>query len=228
MDYSIIDKIKAVRLQINNICNMSTEHPLCPSSRYLYVRQSMPGQLVAKIVNQLLCLGYAEEFGFHTYNDPLCDCRLLSFIELIRDECDNRIFIYTNGEYLTDALVEELKSLRVNILVTTYTGYSMAIAERHGLGRCMPGFDDRLSIYGREESGCKEPCGAPYSQLIVDVDGNVNLCCFDWASSVKFGNLNTELLHDVLTLDTMTATAGELSRGIRTRHDICRRCRTHR
>jgi len=229
MDRETVAKIKSVRIQISNLCNMSEQHVKCPAH---YVDddkcRSMPSRTVSKILQDLADIGFTGNVGFHTYNDPLVDPRLFSFIDWSRVTLPKSdVVIYTNGEYLTDIIVAELIEKRVRIIVSTYTQHTADLCRRFGLETCSEGFDDRLNGYARAQSEYRHPCYAPLSQLIIDVDGNVNLCCFDWASSVCFGDVNKSTIKEILAHSQMTMTYDRLKVGIRD-FDICNRCATSR
>ena len=227
MDREIVDKIKSVRIQISNLCNMSDMHVKCPA-HYVDTRKSMPSRTVSKILQGLADIGFTGNVGFHTYNDPLIDPRLFSFIDWSRVVLPKSdVVVYTNGEYLTDTIVAELIEKRVRIIVSTYTEHSKSLCHRFGLETCAECFDDRLNGYTRELTDYRGPCNAPYSQLMIDVDGIVNLCCFDWASSVCFGDVNKSTITEILTQSGMEAAYHNLRNGIRD-FDICRRCTTSR
>jgi hypothetical protein len=66
--------------------------------------------------------GYAGRFAFHNYNEPMADPRLLERIaDARRAMPDAKLRIYTNGDYLNPARVQELKRAGVDhVNVTLY------------------------------------------------------------------------------------------------------------
>jgi hypothetical protein len=77
----------------------------------------MPWELLRKIVGDLVAVGFKGKLGLTNYNEPLLNPRLMAEIEYLRDalpQCSIRL--YTNGDFLTRALVDDLAKNNVAFL----------------------------------------------------------------------------------------------------------------
>lgn len=73
-------------------------------------------------------------------------------------------------------------------------------------------------------SKIKLNCGLPSTDLTIDWEGNVVLCCNDYFSSVKFGNAGNESLVEIWNKDNFKKLRKDLKRGILTL-EICKKCK---
>ncbi len=73
-------------------------------------------------------------------------------------------------------------------------------------------------------SKAKSECSLPSSDLTVDWRGNVILCCNDYFSSVKFGNVENESLVEIWNKDNFKKMRRDLKRGI-LNLEICKKCK---
>lgn len=234
---------RSVAFELSNLCNLAWAHHLCPlnaqavSPFAVRAPTILPADIVEDSITILAAHGWKGIVEFHQYNEPLMDPRLFVFVERARRILpDNPIEIVTNGYYLSVQLVYELKAQGVTKLHVSLYGSDeerKARAEwiESAIAPVLPTalgwhrLDDRLGIYERPETGCRQPCGAPVRNIVVTCQGHVSLCCFDWKRTVTFGDLRHVLLDEILASREVRETTQRLSTGARP-FDVCRRCNT--
>ena len=219
-------KMESVRIQISNYCPLAYKHTLCPTNTFHEVKH-LELSLIREILVILKDLGFHGDVGFHIYNEPLVDPRLFSILYFTRDILGNvPVILMTNGENISEVLLKELQtSGDTRIYVTNYRQHPLRTEfVSSNLVTVQNGeLDDRLQIYDKPEINLKKPCLAPYRQLTIDCEGNVILCCYDWQSRHKFGNVRDISLAGILLNHDMMKIGSQLSRGNR-ELDICKRC----
>lgn len=213
-----------ISFELSNRCNYAPFHKRCPlnTAKETIILSS---KIVRKVFDSLG--GWAGIVAFHTYNEPLIDPRLFTFIEMARG---NYIYILTNGYYLNQSLAQELEEAGAKAIETTaYSESEMLrlskikiaipyIARRSTLDR-------RLEMYDKKPVKCNKPCAAPLNEIIVGCDGCVRLCCYDWKGMHNFGNLYHSELEDVIK--EMKPVFDRLIRGERHLY-LCQRCDKNR
>lgn len=72
----------------------------------------------------------------------------------------------------------------------------------------------------------KKPiCELPSSILLIDYQGNVILCCNDYFSKIKFGNIKNESILNIWNKKEFKKIRNELKKG-NFRLDMCKKCKT--
>jgi 2-deoxy-scyllo-inosamine dehydrogenase (SAM-dependent) len=220
--------IQRVAFELSNLCNYSNMHKKCPVSMY-QGKCILDSKVFYKVVDELADLQYEHEIAFHRYNEPLIDPRLFTFIAYVNNKLPKaRIFILTNGYYLTQEILNEFEKYDIGeIMVSSYS------KDEHkrlsDLRTFIPytvvfrTLDDRGDIYTREEINCKNPCYATIRDITIDCNANLSICCLDWRSMFTFGNLKDSCLKDILNGENFRKVHMELGRGIRNL-EICKRC----
>lgn len=217
-----------VCFELANICNFSTVHKKCPLSLL-----QKPVILSMKVVFNALATmkkyKYKGEICFHTYSEPLIDPRLFVFIERSLLACpEATIFLWTNGWYLTQTLLDELIEYGVKMIrVSCYSNkeykriseFKTAIDFKFELQK----FLDYIEIYDSKEVNCDRPCFAPLGEIIITNEGLFSLCCRDWRRDYVFGNLYRKSFEDVLKNPEIRNAYNKLRIGNRFL-PICKRC----
>lgn len=67
-------------------------------------------------------------------------------------------------------------------------------------------------------------CTKPYTELSINSDGNVSLCCEDWSRKTIVGNANDDKLIDIWTSEIMEAYRYILSEKRRDLIPVCEKC----
>lgn len=227
-DGPLIKQVKRVTFGLSNICCYSMFHKKCPLYRQKD-KTVLPSKIVYKTIDELAEIDYEGIFVFHFYNEPLIDPRLFSFINYAKTHCpSSKIFILSNGFYLTQQMADELAQLGVWILAVS--SYSKAEHMRLvGLDVKVPYYvyyqvlDDRGDMYDKALLNLDKPCFAPVGDITIAPTGEMVLCCLDWKYRHKFGNLNYESLSSVLNNPETRRVYLNLIQGRRNLH-LCQRC----
>jgi 2-polyprenyl-3-methyl-5-hydroxy-6-metoxy-1,4-benzoquinol methylase len=222
-----------VYLELSNLCNYADSHKACPVNKLQEGRTILPCRIVADVLETLGRHYFSGRIGFHTYNEPLMDPRLLDFVKKARSLCpESEIYICTNGYYLNQDLAVELVQAGVSSFhVSVYSEpeedrlKKIKVLVDYSVRRMR--LDERLNLYNLEASGCNKPCYCPLYQIIVTAGGRISLCCLDWQRRHCFGNLNEQSFEEAMKNEQMWLTYERLSRGERFL-DLCKRCRTAR
>lgn len=222
----MIKLVRSVRIQLSNICNMA--HKECPISTYTE-NVHLPIKYVRSVIDNLETLGYSGDIGFHIYNEPTIDPRLFYIMKYANEKLpESKVVLWTNGKAVTEGLVEDFSEIKnLKYYLSCYAGVDAEPLLSEDSEKTSGELDDRLGWYDRPERSTSRICRAPYSQVTIDYNGNVIICCMDWKSSVVFGNIKNSSLGEILESEYMKKTAGELSSGNRT-HELCKRCGTGR
>ena len=234
-----------VSFELSNLCSYAWYHKKCPLSlQYSSPFLLKDGQKVlsARIVRRVLrALGkykYGGEINFHGYSEPLEDPRHISFVKYAREQCPKAfIYDYTNGRFFNKTVADELAEAGSNCLIVGLYGSpeEMEIQEARILEVESPlqikikrmFLDDRLECYTRGEVNSEKPCDAPLGDVSITKDGEVRLCCYDWASKFTFGSLYEQTLPEILLSKEAQTTFKRLQRGQRFL-DVCKRCQVTR
>jgi len=228
------DYINSIRFELSRKCPNSTLHKdICPN----YLGKSdeiLSSEIVFKVVNELRQSDNKHaEIGFHNYNEPTIDPRLVWFVTMIRLGIENPIAIWSNGYYLDYEIIMDLISQganRFNITAYNEEDYNKFSELKKKIpfpadimfNVVKANFDARLGVYEQEIINLNKPCFAPLCQLLINYKGEVSLCSYDWKYTVIFGNLYKENLADIFP--RMKEAFDNLKTGKRI-YDICQRCK---
>jgi len=243
--YGVWDFFDSIALETTTYCNLRCK--FCPNNKYTRSLKEneklMPTRLFEKIIDELSEINYQGQILFHFYGEPLTDKRLPELVNYANKKLPKaNIQLNTNGFLLSIPLYKELISKGVKIFFITQYSKKMPtkIKELFNYLKQYPksknkiiyrilGGDLPLSNRGGEVSVEKtidfdRPiCIHPRNAVNVDFDGNVILCCNDYHSSIKFGNLQKENLLDVWNKPNYKKLRQELRNKI-FKLPLCRRC----
>jgi len=244
--YGVSDMFDTVEVEISTACNRRCSY--CPNSKYdrnlPENMKKMDIDLFKKIVDELTRLGLQGRFHYHFYNEPLLDSRLVSLIEYVRGNAPKlSSVIVSNGEYLTVDMYKDLARAGVKeFFITEHsqkgTDNSSAIKEyrkdngESGAKFCSMKMDtkDLLNRGGlleieKARRRAKTDCLRPSEVLQIDHEGNVILCCNDYFSTVKFGNIENEKIIDIWKKPAYKKIREDIKNNIFSLK-ICKRCMT--
>jgi 2-deoxy-scyllo-inosamine dehydrogenase (SAM-dependent) len=150
-----------------------------------------------------------------------------------------KIWIYTNGDFLTPSLYQELVDAGVNRFVITQHGKEMSPAMRELFSYLQRNGRQADILYMKIEKGLtplsnrgglvspgvrlNPRCGDPDNPLVIDAEGNVVICANDYFGRVKFGNVEKLRLLDIWKSREFK----DVRRGLRNRNytlPICLSC----
>lgn len=116
--------VNNVEIAISSYCNRIC--PYCPNAivdRHS-TRNFMDDAIFSNVVKQLGDIGYSGRIAIHRYNEPLADrdytIKRIKEIKLYIPL--SQVFVFTNGDFLTKEIIQELKEAGVsNILVSSHS-----------------------------------------------------------------------------------------------------------
>jgi MoaA/NifB/PqqE/SkfB family radical SAM enzyme len=194
-----------VEVETTTYCNRRCSY--CPNSifdrglRRNEVR--MPTELFRSIVEQLGALHFCNQFSPHNYGEPLADPRMPDLLRTARTAMPAaRIALYTNGDYLTPDLFDEIEP-HVDHFVITQHGERMppgvrALFDRDGpeLPKVRYKTAQQIRANASNRGGLipieavrRRACGVVMNELHINAHGQLLLCCEDYLARKTFGNV---------------------------------------
>ncbi|MHA2215355.1 MAG: radical SAM/SPASM domain-containing protein, partial [Candidatus Hodarchaeales archaeon] len=217
LKYGTFDFFNDINIETITSCNRRCEY--CPNSIFergsLKNEKLMKSELFVKIIDELAEINFDGRISPQFYGEPLLDPRLKRFIEISREKLPKvNIKIFSNGDFLTIDKYKEL--LRAGVTSFYITQHSETVNKnlkelfRHT--KKIPGIKAKIKL---KRFGLKEPmfnrgglvdpqnlktdprCRDGDNPLVIDYQGNVILCCNDYHSTVRFGNLEDQGLLEI-------------------------------
>lgn len=223
-NYGRLDMFNNIEIETTTICNRKCEY--CPNSKHDRGMFYMDIKLYKKIINDLAKINYAGRLSPHFYGEPLCDTRIVELMEYTHLKLPKaKLIIFSNGDLLTPYLYHQLLNVGVDHFeitdhppVKNNIRFEKAKYQKH----------DEQVLYNRGglvDFGVKVTnCTLPKKNVVVDFDGNVILCCNDYFSTIKFGNLNEKSIMDVWDSDSYKNFRKNLDKNVMT-CPLCIKCR---
>ena len=183
--------------ELGTKCNLKSEHPKCPINHRTKNVTALSNKKILELATSAYKeLGFTGLIGFHFYNEPMIYWeRMLHLMDSIRAEIpESRFILWTNGTILIDEPRFDNFEL---VVVTNYLNKDRAVYEKYYRNKLLiqePNFDDRLTYGGAKD---KSKCQRQFIEFIIDSYGEVILCCQDWHTEVKIGNVNYEELSEL-------------------------------
>lgn len=243
--YGKIDFFDSIAIETTTYCNLRCKN--CPNSIYergiLKNKKMMDINLFKKIIDDLSKAGYRGNLMLHFYGEPLTDERLPNLVKYSRKKLPlATIQINTNGFLLTIENYRNLIRSGVNKFFITQYVNIMPIGVKEVLYYLnrrpkkenkieyrVLGEDIGLSNRGGEINVKKvvdfeRPiCTYPNVGMHIDYEGNVVLCCNDYHSSVKLGNVKKEDIVKIWNSGFYKKLRNEI-RARKYRLKICKKC----
>ncbi len=246
MNTTLPPVVKRASIVLSNLCPYAYCHKRCPAHNVTEA-EILPTAIIRDVLDGLASLGFDNknhELGWHGYNEPLCDPRLVDLMKHALSVLPNTgQLLWTNGWYLTEQVAAELVAAgATRFFLSAYTDsdlkrfraiHAQLHRSQHNGRRVrvqykrIQNLDDRtddIELYP-ETSGYKI-CSMPLEVIQIWPDGTLGLCCYDYEREVGFGKLDgtnfCELLQEAIP--KLTAIHDQLARRERGIVEICRRC----
>ncbi len=243
-----VEPFAHIDIETTTYCNRRCSY--CPNSvfeRSLRKNEHlMAPALFRKIVDELADIGFKGSLSPHLYGEPLTDSRLISFMHYAHARLPNaELVIFTNGDFLTPALLDKLyaagvrdysitlhstddKSLtdtvnRVLQLEKHAKEQNMNISLSYQAGIGDGRLDNRGGLVEVDKLGRSPRCLEGDDPVAINYRGDVLICCNDYLGQVVFGNLCDESLEDIWLKPEFVKIRHQLERGVYTL-DICKKC----
>jgi radical SAM protein with 4Fe4S-binding SPASM domain len=206
-----------VEVETTTYCNRRCSY--CPNSVFDRGTKEhevlMPEELFAKIVEDLGDNHFCNQFSPHNYGEPLADKRMPALLRLARTAMPlARIAVYTNGDYLTPELFDEIGPV-VDSFTVTQHGPRMprgvrAILDRSGGSHPKIRLKTHRDIELRASNRAglipvayvpRRACGVVMNELHINAHGQLILCCEDYLARKVFGNIADMTIEEAWTMD---------------------------
>jgi radical SAM protein with 4Fe4S-binding SPASM domain len=207
--------------------------------------------LYKKIVDELAEINYSGRFTPHFYGEPLLDNRIIDLIKYTRQKLPKaHIVIFTNGDVLDYLLYRTLVAAGVDYFQISQHSKEMGenikdlfnnidnatkrkrikyvnmykkkdLINRGGLIN-LPKQNPIKMFIKKIYRWYKPVCFV--DAITIDYEGNCVLCCNDYLSSVKFGNVKTENIVDIWNKENYISIRNQLKLENKKVLNICKKC----
>ncbi len=229
---------ESVEIETTSICNRKCTY--CPNYSIQRPTGYMGEDLFYKIIDELAEINFSGRFSPHFYGEPLLDKRIVRFITYTRNKLPNAfIKLFTNGDLLTYELFLKLLNAGVDVfriaqhddqasttMTNTFQKIDKETRDKHV--EYIRYFDNDKLLMNRGgltevKHDVKMKCCNYVSGITIDYEGNMLLCCQDYMSKYKFGNLKTERIMAIWNKDNYKSLRNKIKCGIWPL-DICKVC----
>jgi 8-amino-3,8-dideoxy-alpha-D-manno-octulosonate transaminase len=188
---------------------------------------------------------FSGRVALYSYGEPCTDDRLPDLVRYAREKLPKaNIEINSNGFLLTLNLYKKLVDSGISCIYVSQYGKSMpkTIKEIFEYLKTRPKGENKISyrifneelyplisnrggeIEVAENVNYERPiCGYPNHAQTIDYQGNWVLCCNDYHSSIKFGNLEKESILQVWNKPYFKKIRKETNNGVYNL-EICKKC----
>jgi radical SAM protein with 4Fe4S-binding SPASM domain len=229
--------ISSVAIEVNQHCNRRCRY--CPVSAAPKPRDTMDMALFREIVDQLAAAAFDGKIKYHFFNEPLLNRNLETLVSYARARLPRvRSVIYTNGDLLTERRAARLFAAGVDRFIVTDHGGRPRTPFVESVGSAGRWSRSRVTVrtIGRgtflfNRGGLLDLsrtrqftfCSYPAYEAVIDIDGNVLMCCNDYHGAHVFGNVRDARLIEIWESEAMRRTRQELLHGV-FRSKMCQHC----
>jgi len=242
---TIKDTLQSVTLNPTELCNRRCS--FCPRvDERVYPNRDLhiSHDTIISIADKLFEYGFKGRFGWSGNGEPLLTSDIVNKIRMISKKNPQLSVheINTNGDRLSKKYIDELYSAGLtHIIVSVYDGedslnkFKEMFAEvssekytlRNSFNLNLSGFTNRggmVSVNSDLNFG-KNPCYFPFYKLVIDYNGDILICCDDWARKSKSElNINTHTLEEIWFSKTFSDYRENLRVGKRNNVESCKSC----
>lgn len=227
----------AVEIETNSLCNRRCSY--CPNSLYNRTKGGhlLPSKIFYKVIDELSELDFEGALMPHHYGEPLLDKRLEKLISYARKKLPHSsIEIYSNGDFLTQERFDSLVSSGVSLFrITNHDGLLPPHIEAilndkkrspklifHTINKLKMPLFNRGGLLKTPKTIVIDKCFI-VNNLVIDYQGNVTLCCNDYLSKHRFGNVFTQKIKDIWYTPSYVKLRKDINQGI-FNLTICQKC----
>lgn len=237
--YKTNDVFHIVGIQTTTICNRKCSY--CPNSLYPREEKLIDPSLFKKIIDDLAAIDYSGTVSPYFFGEPLLDKRLPEFLNYARQKLPKvRLYIHTNGDFLTKEMFEKLIKNGVNQFIVSQhenkppqkfmEWYKNAsLKERTKIVFKKVNENSPLANRGglikikRKNKYISRICPLPKIALFIDVNGNLLLCCNDFFGKYSFGNVKEKPLIEIWNEEKYKKCREEINKS-NFSFEICKKC----
>ena len=191
-----------VCFEIGSRCNLTKQHPLCPSATRSHKGKAITDDLVVSLATEMYETHEFRGFvAFHMYNEPMLQSeRIFNVMERIKANIlFARFLLWTNGTITPN---DKRMALFSQVTCSDYNGRKEELEQYYKkyipvVNVFSPSFDGRLHDVTTNSKDYVR-CLRPLIELIVDNFGQIHICCQDWRGEIFLGNVWDENLTTIL------------------------------
>lgn len=239
--------LSTIEINPTELCNRTCS--FCPRSDpkvYPNRNLNMAVDTVRVLRDQLLDADYRGDIHITGYGEPLLNPDILSIIDVLSKDFHTELI--TNGDRLLKGTVthEQLKNAGLDLLIVDcYDGPEHVKSMNQLLENCQvpyrirdhydDGTEKLVELYNFNNRGgivspkeTYRPCWLPFYKAFVDWNGDVGLCCNDWARKQQpFGNLHEQNFDAIWMSNDFVEVRKKLEKGLRKELPACAGCDTN-
>lgn len=241
--YGHYDFFSDINIEINTNCNRRCTY--CPNSisdRGMSKNsRHMDPAIYKKLIDELAQINYRGRISPHLFGEPLLHPELAKLITYTRTKLPKAtLMIFTNGDLLSIDKFNELLSLGIDKFVISEHDRSLSrqLKSLYSYVDDLPKKKKKIKRYNivpetrlSNRGGLVSPsqlntiprCAFHHNPVAIDYNGNVILCCNDFFSTMKFGNISNERFLDIWFDKRFQKIRKEL-RKKRYKLPICQKC----
>jgi len=227
-----------VDIETNTHCNRSCK--ICPINFAPKPCKYMQMETYQTLLNQLKEIKFKGRIAPVFYNEPMLDERLPDLMRIAKSVLpEAELTIYTNGSLLTtDSLNKLIDSGLDGIIISqyadnlprddvTYLFEELPYSVKKKLRYRVLNDDQPLSTRGGlvevKKPITKKFCYQASTDVVIDCDGNVLLCCNDFYTEHIFGNIREDHILQIWNKPEFKKLRRDLRKG-EFREKICKAC----
>lgn len=237
-----------VEINPTELCNRTCS--FCPrSDPTVYPNQNLQMSLdtVSNLCASLKAANFTGDIHITGFGEPVLNPKILDIIKITSSYFHTEII--TNGDRLISGHYthQQFKEAGLGLLIVDcYDGPDHVTQMKKLLEDCeIPyrirnhhdtgtpelikeyNYNNRGGLVQKEETVFR-PCWMPFYKVFIDWNGDVRLCCNDWARKQQpFGNVNNEDFEDVWNNAEFIEVRKKLDKGERSKLPACKNCNTN-
>lgn len=239
--------LSTVEINPTELCNRTCS--FCPRydpNVYPNRNLNMTIETVTILRDQMISAGYQGDIHITGYGEPLLNPNILDIIQIMSENFHTELI--TNGDRLLKKTIshQQLKYVGLDLLIVDcYDGpdhvekmfdllkdceipYRIRDHYDDGTEKLVElyNFNNRGGIVSPKET--YRPCWLPFYKAFVDWNGDVGLCCNDWARKQQpFGNIHKQNFDEIWMNEDFMNVRKKLEQGLRKDLPACKGCDTN-
>lgn len=204
-----------------------------------FSKNQLPLDVIKRIFKEANDLGFKGSVCLSHYNEPLMDERIVDVGLLARTFNFDRVFMCSNGDFLTEELATGLDGTFNDIGFTLYntegrderSKWIRSLFKRtlvlvsDGNDRMITHDCPFVDASAVAAQNVGRPCMHPLVRMIVNHRGEMLLCCDDLTNHFSLGSVFESSIEELWYSERHMSIVRTLSHaGGRTQYDHCRRC----
>lgn len=208
------------RLEIETFSNCNRKCVTClrnsipdrESTKSWFGNNELPIEDIERVLKQSIQMGFKGEVCLSHYNEPMMDDRIVDIAKMTKSMGFSRVFMCSNGDYLTEELASNLDGVLDDIGISLYMDEPNLSKRRdwirtlfkktklspiqpgvHMATHCSPTFDVASLVRNHQSN----PCHHPTVRMIVNHKGQMLLCCDDLTNNFDLGSVHESTVEEL-------------------------------